>query len=341
MNVLVTGGAGFIGSHTAVALLDAGHDVALLDNLCGSSAGAVTAVRELAGRDVAFRRGDIADAAFVDAVLEEGAFDAVMHFAAFKAVAESVADPLAYYQNNVAGTVCLLQRMAAHDLRAIVFSSSATVYGEPATTPIDEGFPVRPVNPYGRTKAIVERMLRDLHAADARWRVSILRYFNPVGAHPSGVIGEAPRGVPNNLLPYIAQVATGLRARLDVFGDDYATPDGTCVRDYIHVVDLAEGHVRALEHVAAKPAFAIHNLGTGQGHSVLEVVDAFKTASGRPIPFRVVGRRPGDIPVSFADVARAEEDLGWKARYDLARMCEHMWHWQLRHPNGYDEPSDA
>lgn len=337
MNVLVTGGAGFIGSHTAMALIDAGHDVTLLDNLSGSSVGAVRALRRLAGREVRFRRGDIRDAAFLDAVFEEGALDAVMHFAALKAVAESAAEPLAYYQNNVAGTACLLQRMAAHDVRTIVFSSSATVYGDPATTPIDEEFPVQPVNPYGRTKAMVEHMLRDMHGADARWRISILRYFNPVGAHPSGAIGEAPRGVPNNLLPFVAQVATGRRARLDVFGDDYPTRDGTCIRDYIHVVDLAEGHVRALDHIVATPRFAIHNLGTGQGHTVLEVVKAFEAASGRPIPYRIVGRRPGDIPVSFANAARARAELGWLAHHDLADMCMHMWRWQERHPNGYDD----
>ena len=336
MKVLVTGGAGYIGSHTAIVLVDAGHDVTLLDNLSNSCAGAVEAVRQLAGGDIAFTRGDLRDVPYLDAVFQGGGFDAVIHFAALKAVGESTADPLRYYQNNVAGTACLLERMAAHDVSVIVFSSSATVYGEAAHLPIHEECPLAPTNPYGRTKLVAENMLRDVWAADQRWSVSILRYFNPIGAHPSGVLGEAPQQTPNNLLPFVAQVAIGKREQLQVFGDDYPTPDGTCIRDYVHVMDLARGHLKALEHLTEKPRLAVHNLGTGRGHSVLEVVRAFEAACGRPIPYRVVDRRPGDVPVSFADPSRAGEELGWNAEHDLARMCEDTWRWQSAHPNGYD-----
>ena len=338
MRVLVTGGAGYIGSHTAVALIDAGHDVTLLDNLSNSTERAVAALRALTGRDIPFARGDIGDAAFLDSVFTDGAFDAVVHFAALKAVGESVAEPLRYYQNNVSGTACMLERMAAHNVYTIVFSSSATVYGDAPTTPISEEAPLAPTNPYGRTKLVVENMLRDLHLAQPHWSISILRYFNPIGAHQSGMIGEAPQDVPNNLLPYVAQVAVGRRAELQVFGDDYPTPDGTCIRDYVHVTDLAHGHVKALEHLAETPRLAVHNLGTGQGHSVLEVVHAFEKACGRPVPYRVVGRRPGDVPVSFADASRAGEELAWSATRDLARMCEDTWRWQSKHPHGYDAP---
>ena len=336
MKVLVTGGAGYIGSHTAIVLVDAGHDVTLLDNLSNSSAGAVEAVRQLAAGDIAFTRGDLRDVPYLDAVFQGGGFDAVIHFAALKAVGESTADPLRYYQNNVAGTACLLERMAAHDVSVIVFSSSATVYGEAEHLPIHEECPLAPTNPYGRTKLVAENMLRDVWAADQRWSVSILRYFNPIGAHPSGVLGEAPQQTPNNLLPFVAQVAIGKREQLQVFGDDYPTPDGTCIRDYVHVMDLARGHLKALEHLAEEPRLAVHNLGTGRGHSVLEVVRAFEAACGRPIPYRVVDRRPGDVPVSFADPSRAGEELGWNAEHDLARMCEDTWRWQSAHPNGYD-----
>ena len=338
MNLLITGGAGYVGGHTALHLIANGHRVTLLDNLSNSSAGAVAAIRRVAGQAVPFERGDLRDGAFLDGVLEAGRFDAVIHFAALKAVSESVAKPLLYYENNVTGATRLLARMAAHGVYTIVFSSSATVYGNPAKTPITEDFPTAPANPYGRTKLAVEQLLRDVYAADAqpRWRISILRYFNPIGAHPSGEVGESPRGVPSNLLPYLAQVAVGQRERLQVFGGDYPTPDGTCIRDYIHVMDLAAGHARALEHLRARPRLAIHNLGTGRGHSVLEVVRAFEQASGRPIPHRVVARRPGDIPVSYADPGRAREELGWRAERNLAHMCEDVWRWQAAHPRGHD-----
>ena len=338
MNLLITGGAGYVGGHTALHLIANGHRVTLLDNLSNSSAGAVAAIRQVAGQAVPFERGDLRDGAFLDGVFEAGRFDAVIHFAALKAVSESVAKPLLYYENNVTGATRLLARMAAHGVYTIVFSSSATVYGEPAKTPITEDFPTAPANPYGRTKLAVEQLLRDVYAADARprWRISILRYFNPIGAHPSGEVGESPRGVPSNLLPYLAQVAVGQRERLQVFGGDYPTPDGTCIRDYIHVMDLAAGHARALEHLRARPRLAVHNLGTGRGHSVLEVVRAFEQASGRPIPHRVVARRPGDIPVSYADPGRAREELGWRAERNLAQMCEDVWRWQAAHPRGHD-----
>lgn len=336
MRVLITGGAGYIGSHTAVKLIDDGHDVTLLDNHSNSSPRALAAVRGVAGRHVPFELGDMGDGAFLDAVLAAGGFDAVLHFAAFKAVAESCAAPLSYYRNNVSATVCLLERMAARGVRALVFSSSATVYGNPTTVPIVEAAPLAPVNPYGHTKLAVENLLRDLCAADSRWRVSILRYFNPIGAHPSGLIGEAPQDTPNNLMPHVAQVAAGRRDRLLVFGNDYPTPDGTCVRDYIHVMDLAAGHARALEHLFEHPGANIHNLGTGRGYSVLEVVRAFETASGRAVPYDIVGRRSGDIATSYADPSRARDELRWTAQHDLHRMCEDQWRWQSKHPNGYD-----
>ena len=338
MKVLVTGGAGYIGSHAVIDLMAAGHDVTVLDNLSNSSPGALVAMRRIAGRDVPFIEGDIRNAAVLDAAFEGGDFDAVVHFAALKAVSESVGDPLRYYQNNVGGTACLLDRMARHRVTTIVFSSSATVYGEPERMPITEDFPTAPVNPYGRTKLTIEQLLADIHAADPDWRISILRYFNPVGAHPSGEIGEDPTGTPDNLLPYIGQVAVGRRERLEVFGNDYATPDGTCIRDYVHVVDIARGHVQALDFLTPQPRLAIHNLGTGRGCSVLEVVRAFENASRSPLPFRFAARRPGDIPISYADPTRAQTELGWTAGYDLDRMCEDHWRWQSKHPHGFKRP---
>ena len=335
MKVLVTGGAGYIGSHTVVELLAEGHDAVVLDNFANSSPRALDAVRRITNREVRLVRGDIADADCLDAVLAATDFDAVIHFAALKAVGESVADPLRYYRNNLAGTATLLDRMAAHDVKTVVFSSSAAVYGEPRSVPITEDAPTEPASPYARSKRMAEDLLRDLHVADPTWRISILRYFNAVGAHPSGHLGENPAGTPANLLPYVAQVATGQRDFVPVFGDDYATPDGTGVRDYLHVADLARGHVRALEHLAEGPRLAVHNLGTGRGSSVLDVIRAFESASGQPIPRRVVARRPGDIAVSVADPTRAEAELRWKAQHDLADCCRDLWRWCGTHPNGF------
>ena len=338
MKTLVTGGAGYIGSHTVVELLSASHDVVVLDNLSNATRRAVSAIERLLGRHVPFVECDIRDADSLDRVFVSGDFDAVLHFAALKAVGESTAEPLRYHENNVSGTLCLLQAMATHDVKRLVFSSSASVYGDPADVPISEDCPPDPRSPYARTKAAVEGILHDVHAADPDWRVSILRYFNAVGAHPSGTIGEDPTGVPNNLLPFVAQVAVGRRERLNVFGDDYPTHDGTGVRDYLHVVDLACGHLSALDHLATSPGVSIHNLGTGRGHSVLEVVRAFEAASGRAIPYRVVDRRPGDVAVSWADPTKASNELGWIAQYDLERICTDLWRWQSTYPHGFREP---
>ena len=335
MKVLVTGGAGYIGSHTVVELLAEGHDAVVLDNFANSSPRALDAVRRITNREVPLVRGDIADADCLDAVLAGTHFDAVIHFAALKAVGESVADPLRYYRNNLAGTATLLDRMAAHDVKTVVFSSSAAVYGEPRSVPITEDAPTAPASPYARSKLMVEDLLRDLHVADPAWRISILRYFNAVGAHPTGHLGEDPAGIPANLLPYVAQVATGQRDFVPVFGDDYATPDGTGVRDYLHVADLARGHVRALEHLAEGPRLAVHNLGTGRGSSVLDVIEALESASAHPIPRRVVARRPGDIAVSVADPSRAKAELRWEPKHDLADCCRDLWRWHKTHPNGF------
>jgi len=335
VKTLVTGGAGYIGSHTAIELVAAGHDVVVLDNLSNGTRAAVEAVGRLAGRDVPFVEGDIRDSACLERTFADHRFDAVLHFAALKAVGESVAEPLRYYQNNVAGTACLLERMAADGVKTMVFSSSAAVYGDPATPPISENSPADPKSPYARTKLIVESLLRDIRAADPDWRISILRYFNAVGAHPSGEIGEDPAGKPLNLLPTVAQVAVGRRDLLNVFGGDYPTPDGTGIRDYLHVVDLARGHVNALDYLATRTGVAIHNLGTGRGHTVFEVVRAFEAASGREVPYRTSPRREGDVAVSYADPAKARDELGWTAEYDLRRICEDLWRWQSTHPHGF------
>ncbi len=337
MKTLVTGGAGYIGSHTTIELHNAGHDVVILDNLTNSTPAAVSAINRLTGTEIPLVECDIRDAGGLDAVLAGNGFDAVFHFAALKAVGESTLEPLRYYDNNVAGTACLLDRMAAHGVRTLVFSSSAAVYGDPATMPIREDCPVDPKSPYARTKVVVEDLLRDLHGADPVWRISILRYFNAVGAHPSGALGEDPKGIPNNLLPFVAQVAVGRLAVLDVFGDDYPTPDGTGVRDYLHVVDLARGHIKAFDHLAGNDGIAVHNLGTGRGRSVLEVVEAFERASGRKIPNRSVDRRPGDVAVSYADPTKARDELGWIAEYGLARICADLWRWQSTHPHGFGD----
>lgn len=335
MKILVTGGAGYIGSHTALALLEAGHDVVVLDNLSNASAESLHRVGELAGRTVELRRKDLLDTDGLHEVFDGAGIDAVVHFAGLKAVGESVAEPLLYYRNNTVGTVNLLTVMDAHDVRTIVFSSSATVYGATEEVPLTEKLPLDAINPYGRTKEQIEDILSDLGDADSRWRIALLRYFNPVGAHESGRIGEDPTGVPNNLLPFVAQVAVGRREKVRVFGDDYATPDGTGVRDYIHVVDLAAGHLAALDYLADHAGVHRWNLGTGTGSSVLEVIEAFGRAAGTPVPYEIAPRRPGDAAVSYADPSSALADLGWSATRDLDTMCADHWRWQSDNPNGY------
>jgi len=336
MHVLVTGGAGYIGSHTCLELLAAGYQVTVVDNLSNSSRESLRRVAELTGKTPAFFEVDILDGAALREVFASiDQVDAVIHFAGKKAVGESVAKPLLYYSNNLTGTLTLCQVMVEFGCKNIIFSSSATVYGDPASVPITEDFPLSCTNPYGRTKLMTEEILRDLYVADPEWNVSLLRYFNPVGAHKSGRIGEDPAGIPNNLMPYIAQVAVGKLAELSVFGDDYDTPDGTGVRDYIHVVDLALGHVAALARLTGKTGVEVFNLGTGKGYSVLEMVRAFGDACGRDIPFRIAPRRAGDIAACYADPARALRELSWQATHDLAEMCEDTWRWQKNNPHGY------
>lgn len=335
MKVLVTGGAGYIGSHTVLCLLEAGHEVLVLDNLANSSAQSLVRVEELTGKHPGFVEVDLLDAAGLDALFASKAFDAVIHFAGLKAVGESVAEPLKYYQNNVVGTLNLLAAMDKYGVRNIVFSSSATVYGASEQVPLIEKMPLDATNPYGRTKEQIEDILTDLGAADASWHVALLRYFNPVGAHESGRIGEDPSGIPNNLLPFVAQVAVGRREKVMVFGNDYPTPDGTGVRDYIHVMDLAAGHLAALDYLPTHPGVFRWNLGTGNGSSVLEVINAFALAAGRDIPYEFAARRPGDAAVSYADASSALADLGWSAHRSLAQMCEDHWRWQRDNPQGY------
>ncbi|HDP25114.1 MAG TPA: UDP-glucose 4-epimerase GalE [Deltaproteobacteria bacterium] len=333
--VLVTGGAGYIGSHTCVELLGAGFDVIVVDNLSNSKEESLARVREITGKPLTFIRSDLLDEAAIKALFKAHRIDAVIHFAGLKAVGESVELPLNYYHNNLTGTMVLCKAMQEHGVKNIVFSSSATVYGEPATVPIREDFPLGPSNPYGRTKLMIEEILKDLHASDPGWNAALLRYFNPVGAHASGRIGEDPSGIPNNLLPYVTQVAIGHLPQLRVFGSDYPTHDGTGVRDYIHVVDLAIGHLHALEKLFSNPGIVTYNLGTGRGYSVLDVVHAFERASGRTVPYTLVDRRPGDIAVCFADPARAKKDLGWSAKRGLEEMCADAWRWQKANPKGY------
>lgn len=333
--ILVTGGAGYIGSHTCVALIEAGYTPLVYDNLCNSSAESLVRVGRITGQRPALVQADIRDAARLDAVFAQQRIDAVIHFAGLKAVGESVDKPLLYYDNNVGGTVTLLQAMQRAGVRNIIFSSSATVYGDPASVPIREDFPLSATNPYGRSKLIIEEILADLHRAEPHWRIARLRYFNPVGAHESGLIGEDPRGIPNNLMPYITQVAVGRLDKLRVFGGDWPTVDGSGVRDYIHVMDLAEGHVAALRRLLAHPGMLTVNLGTGQGYSVLQMVRAFSDSSGRAIPYEIVARRPGDIAACWADPALARELLGWSARRGLAQMCADAWRWQQNNPQGY------
>ncbi len=340
-HIIVTGGAGYIGSHTCLELLNAGYEVTVLDNLCNSSLEGLNRVEELTGKKIHFFKADLLDPEAVDRVFSESAgADAVIHFAGLKAVGESVDKPLLYYQNNLTGTLNLCQAMADHRVKNIVFSSSATVYGDPASVPITEEFPLLAcTNPYGRTKSMIEDILRDIYIADNSWNIGLLRYFNPVGSHKSGRIGEDPNGIPNNLMPYIAQVAVGTLKELSVFGDDYPTPDGTGVRDYIHVVDLAIGHLKALERLDDDPGVVTYNLGTGRGYSVLEMVKAFEKASGRKVPYRIAPRRAGDIAQCYADPALAAKELGWRAERGLAEMCEDTWRWQSNNPQGYGNNS--
>lgn len=334
--ILVTGGAGYIGSHTVLALLEAGHEVVVLDNLCNASRESLRRVEQLTERTLIFVEGDIRDRALLDQLFCEHAVSAVIHFAGLKAVGESVQQPLTYYENNVAGTLVLCQAMQAAGVTRLVFSSSATVYGDGYPMPLHEGLPTgQPTNPYGCSKLMVEEVLRDLAASDSAWSIALLRYFNPVGAHSSGLIGEDPQGIPNNLLPYVAQVAVGRRERLAVYGNDYPTPDGTGVRDYIHVMDLAEGHLCALNALAERQGVHTWNLGTGKGHSVLEVVKAFEQASGQAVPYHIEPRRPGDVAACWADATLAERELGWKARRGLAEMMGDTWRWQKKNPQGY------
>jgi UDP-glucose 4-epimerase len=335
MNILATGGAGFIGSHTCVELLQHGYDVVVVDNLQNSSEAAVRRVQEITGRKISFHKTDLLDKPALEKVLSRHKIKAVIHFAGLKAVAESIRIPLKYYHNNVTGTLNLCEVMRQHGVKTIVFSSSATVYGNPKSVPITEDFPLSAVNPYGRTKLIIEEILTDLHTSDSAWNVAILRYFNPVGAHQSGKIGEDPKGIPNNLFPYIAKVASGRLRELPVYGNDYPTPDGTGVRDYIHVVDLALGHLKALEKIKGRSGVVVYNLGTGRGYSVLEVVSAFAKVCGKKIPYKITGRRPGDVPQCFADPSKAERELGWKAVKGLDEMCADVWRWQTANPNGY------
>jgi UDP-glucose 4-epimerase len=337
--ILLTGGAGYIGSHTAVALVEAGFEPVVLDNFANSHPAVMERLQRITGRKIALERGDVFDTPWLTDVLNRQRPAGVVHFAGDKAVGESVADPLKYYRNNVGGATSLLQAMAAtatHESPpTLVFSSSATVYGDPATVPITEDCPRSHTNPYGHTKLVIEDMLTALRTAQPRWRIGTLRYFNPVGAHPSGLIGEDPSGIPNNLMPYVAQVAVGVREQLGVFGGDYPTPDGTGVRDFIHVMDLARGHVAALQTLLGKGESFTVNLGTGRGHSVLEVVAAFERASGRPVPYRIAPRRAGDVAQYWADVTLSKQLLGWQARHTLDDMCADAWRWQSQNPRGY------
>ena len=336
MMILVTGGAGYIGSHATLVLLKAGYDVLVLDNLCNSSAESLKRVTKIAGRSPVFVEGDVRDSAMLDRLFVEYSISAVFHFAGLKAVGESICEPLRYYDNNVYGSQVLLQACANASIFNFVFSSSATVYGEPAQMPISEIYPLgQPTNPYGRSKLMVEGILSDLAESDSRWRIAILRYFNPIGAHESGLIGEDPNGIPANLLPYITQVAVGKLPELVVFGNDYSTPDGTGVRDYIHVMDLSDGHLVALEALRTRTGVHFWNLGTGHGYSVLEMIRTFETISGKSVPYCIAPRRLGDIAICYSDPTKAERELGWKAKYGLNEMMRDAWRWQSLNPNGF------
>ncbi|MCI8334260.1 MAG: UDP-glucose 4-epimerase GalE [Lachnospiraceae bacterium] len=338
MAILVTGGAGFIGSHTCVELLEAGYDVVVVDNLYNSSRKSLDRVEQITGKKPVFYEADILDREALNRIFEKEQIESVIHFAGLKAVGESVSKPIEYYYNNIAGTLVLCDVMRRHNVKNIVFSSSATVYGDPAFIPITEECPKGKItNPYGQTKGMLEQVLEDIHVSDPEWNVILLRYFNPIGAHKSGLIGEDPKGIPNNLVPYVAQVAIGKLETLGVFGDDYDTPDGTGVRDYIHVVDLAKGHVAAIKKLEEKKGVLIYNLGTGKGYSVLDVVHAFEKACGKEIPYTIKPRRPGDIATCYADPAKAKAELGWEAQYGIEEMCADSWKWQSMNPKGYEE----
>ena len=336
MKILVTGGAGYIGSHTCTELLDRGYEIAVLDNLCNSCEKSLDVVRDITGKDFPFYKVDMLDYDEMEKVFAENKFDSVIHFAGLKAVGESTQIPIKYYHNNITGTLNLLRLMEKYDVNNIVFSSSATVYGKPKSVPIREDFPLSATNPYGATKLMIENILTDVQKANPKLSVALLRYFNPIGAHKSGRMGEDPRGIPNNLLPYVSQVAVGKLECLGVFGDDYPTVDGTGVRDYIHVVDLACGHVATVDHCTNKPGVYIYNLGTGNGYSVLQIVDAFSKVCGKPIPYKICPRRPGDIAECYADASKAKAELGWEAKYGIEEMCEDAWRWQKNNPNGYN-----
>ena len=337
MKILVTGGAGYIGTHTCIELIKAGYDIVVVDNLCNSSLESLNRVEGLVGCNIPFYKVDVRDKIALTRVFEQHSIDGVIHFAGLKAVGESVKKPIEYYDTNVGGTFILADIMRGFGCKTFVFSSSATVYGDPHIAPIKEDFPLSVTNPYGRSKLMIEEFLQDVFVADDSWHIALLRYFNPIGAHKSGLIGEDPNDIPNNLIPYISQVAAGKLGKLSIFGGDYDTPDGTGVRDYIHVVDLAKGHVKALQALEDKPQVLIVNLGTGNGYSVLDMVKAFERISGRGVPYQIVDRRPGDIATCYADPAYAAEKLDWKAEYELDEMCEDTWRWQLQNPDGYSK----
>ncbi len=339
MNILVTGGAGYIGSHTCIELIAAGFTPIVLDNLCNSSTVSLDRVKQITGKEITFIEGDVRDPEILDKVFKQNDIYGVIHFAGLKAVGESVEKPFMYYDNNIAGSICLFNTMNRNNVKRIIFSSSATVYGDPETVPIRENFPVSATNPYGRSKLHIEEILRDIYVSDKDWNIALLRYFNPVGAHKSGLIGEDPNDIPNNLMPYISQVAVGRLNTLSVFGGDYPTPDGTGVRDYIHVVDLAKGHVKALQAFEDAKVDNLYtvNLGTGKGYSVLDMVKAFSDASGKKVAYQIVDRRPGDIACCYADPAMAKELLGWEAQYGIEEMCDDTWRWQSNNPDGYKD----
>jgi len=335
MKILVTGGSGYIGSHTCVELLNNGYEVVVMDNLCNSSEESLNRVKQITGKDLTFYKADITDRDAFKKIFSEHKIDAVIHFAGLKAVGESCEKPIEYYFNNVAGTIIMCDEMRKAGVKNIVFSSSATVYGKPKTVPIKEDFPLSTTNPYGATKLMIENILTDIHTADNEWNVILLRYFNPIGAHESGLIGEDPNGIPNNLLPYVSKVAIGQLPFVNVWGNDYETKDGTGVRDYIHVVDLAVGHIRAVEKLKENPGRKVYNLGTGNGYSVLEIIENFSKACGKDVPYKIAPRRPGDIDVCYADASLAKKELGWEAKFGIDKMCEDLWRWQSKNPNGY------